>query len=81
MPDEDKDPMQHAKAWQAVAGQEGWLVLMEHANGFKSPRLVISDQDEYFLKETARGLWPKDKFKVIQDGATKKRFFVRLPAT
>ena len=79
MPTDDKDPMADPRAWQPVASGDGWLVLMEHGNGFKSPRLVLSDQDAYFLKETGRGLWPKDKFKVIEDEATKKKFFVRLP--
>lgn len=79
---DDQDPMQHPKAWQSVAGQEGgWLVLMDRGDGYRSPRLVVSEQDAYFLKETARGLWPKDKFKVIEDEKTKRKFLVRLPAT
>jgi len=66
-----------AEAWRAVEGQEGWLVLMD-APGFKSPRLVLSKQDEYFLKQVARSLFPADQIRVIADGG--KKYLVRKPA-
>lgn len=77
--DQGRDPMSHPKAWQSVAGQPGWFVLMDHVGGYRNPRLVRSDQDEYFIRETARGLFPGDKFKTITDDKTKKKFFVRQP--
>jgi hypothetical protein len=68
-----------AEAWRPVEGGGGWLVLMDATTGFRSPRLVLSEQDSFFLTESAKGLFPRDKFKVITDN--NKRFLVRLPAS
>lgn len=76
----ESDPMGRPGAWKPVAGEDDWLVLMEHSDGFKTPRLVVSDQDEFFLKQTARALFPRDKLRTITDERTKKKFFVRKPA-
>jgi len=65
------------EAWGSVDGQPGWLVLMD-APGFKTPRLVLSKQDEYFLRQVAKSLYPNDTLKVIADGA--KKYLVRKPA-
>ncbi len=76
MPKEDTDPIGNPAAWKPVEGQPGWLVLMD-APTFRNPRLIVSDQDAYFAQESARGFFPNDKLKVIQDAELKKRFLVR----
>lgn len=65
------------EAWGAVDGQPGWLVLLD-APAFRSPRLLASKQDGFFVKQVAKSLYPGDTLKVITDGA--KRYLVRKPA-
>jgi hypothetical protein len=78
MPKEDTDPIGDPRAWKPVEAGSGWLVLMD-APSFKAPRLIVSEQDEFFVKETARSFYPGDVFKIIEDTVLRKRFLVRLP--
>lgn len=65
------------EAWAAVDGMPGWLVLMDHAHGYRQARLVVSDVDKHFLVQSVRTLYPGERVEVVSDD--QRRYLIRQP--
>lgn len=65
-------------AWRVIDSYPNWYVLLDHATGYRTPRLVLSDQDEFFLREAVKHEFPRDELKTVADG--KQKLLVRKPA-
>lgn len=65
------------KYWKPVDGFPGWLILMDFHTGGKSPRLILSDQDRYFLLEVTRGQYPGEELRVVEH--EQKKYLARKP--
>lgn len=77
MPSDATDPVANPKLWAEVEDAPGWLLLLEAAGETTTPRLVVNDQDAYFLKATVKGLWPGKKVKFLLDQATGRKYLLR----
>lgn len=72
---DDTDPVARPDAWAELSDAAGWLILMEP--GGTVPRVVVSDQDEYFIKASVRAAFPGKKVRTVMNGKTRAKHVLR----